>query len=207
MIVKIDNREDNRHCKAVTYFKKNHKIIIEEIPIRDFIFIDDNISVVFEYKTFNDFKNSVKEGRIFDQTLKQYENFKYYFIIIELGKSKNELYSSTKYFEAIASLNTFTTVIICPTLTTALRMMEKQAEFCIEQHPLTKKPNCKIDNVAFNYLLLVNGITKIKAHTICKNLNLKTLDDLKKINTKKLSKVPGIGSITAQRIITGIKLT
>ena len=209
MIITIDNRETNRYCQAVKYYAKGNKIIIEEIPIGDFIFTDRNISVVFEYKIFYDFKNSVKEGRIFDQALRQKENFKYHFIIIELEKKGNllELYNNTQLCEAIASLNTFTTVITCQSLSLALKIMKKQAEYCIEKHPLTKRPKEKTGNAAFNYLCLVKGVDKVKAHTICKQLNLKTFEDLRKTTTKKLTKVTGIGPITAQRIMTSIRLT
>ncbi|MBQ8017053.1 MAG: hypothetical protein IJ258_03000 [Methanobrevibacter sp.] len=204
MIVKIDNRETNRHCEAIKQYSKNHKIIIEELSVGDFIFSDKNVEVVFEYKTFNDFKNSVKEGRVFDQAIRQYNNFRHHFIIIELDKKNPELYNNKYYCEAIASLNTFTTVIICQSKKLALKMMEKQAESCIEIDPLTKKPPEKSDNVAYNYLRLINGINNVKAHTICKHLNLKTFEDLRNVTTKKLVKVPGIGPITALKITKSI---
>ena len=208
MIIKIDNRETSRHCTAVRYYSPNHKIIIEELPIGDFIFTDNKTEVVFEYKSYYDFKNSVNEGRIFDQALRQHDNFKHHFIIVECeNDKKNNLFDSEKNCEVFASLNTFTTVITCPSLRIALRMMEKQAESCFENHPFNKKPYDKIDNVAYNYLLLIDGIDKIKAHTICKRLKLKTFEDLKNVTTKKLLKVSGIGPITAQRITKSLKLS
>ena len=180
MIIKIDNRERNRHCQAVQHYSKKHKIIIEELPIGDFIFTDGKTDVVFEYKTFHDFKNSVSNGRIFDQAQRQQNNFKHHFIVIAFEKKANqqELFSNEKLCEAIASLNTFTTVITCPSTRSALKIMEKQAELCLERNPLEKRPFEKLDNVAYNYLILINGINKVKAHTICKHLNLKTFEDL-----------------------------
>ena len=85
-------------------------------------------------------------------------------------------------------------------------MMEKQAELCLESNPLVKRPFEKLDNVAYNYLLLINGIDKIKAQAICKKLGLKTFEDLKNVTTKQLLRVPGVGHITAQKITTSIKL-
>ncbi|MBQ2637438.1 MAG: hypothetical protein IJG09_12250 [Methanobrevibacter sp.] len=101
MIIKIDNRETARICQAVTSFKDRHKIIIEELPIGDFIFSDGKTEVVFEYKKYQDFKNSVKEGRIFDQALRQCKNFKYHFIIIELStdQDKNGMFNTERYFK------------------------------------------------------------------------------------------------------------
>ena len=208
MIVKIDNRERARHCQAVQYYSKKHTIIIEELPVGDFIFSDGRYEVVFEYKTFNDFKKSVSSGRIFDQALRQKKKFKHHFIIVVFEKKTNhgQMYGNEIFCEAIASMNTFTTVITCPTTRAALKMMEKQAELCLESNPLEKKPFEKIDNVAYNYLLLIKGIDKVKAHNICNHLNLKTFNDLKHVKAKKLTKVPGIGPITAEKILTSINM-
>ena len=206
MIVKIDERERNRHYDAATYYSKKHCVIIEELPIGDFIFSDGKNEVVFEYKKFNDFRKSMNEGRLFDQALRQFSNFKYHFIIIEIKKEKRHQLFSDRYCEAIASLNTYTTVITAPTIHAALKMMEKQAESCLEGNPLEKRPFEKLDNVAYNYLILIKGVNKIKAHNICKHLNLKTFEDLKQVTTKQLRKVPGIGAITAQKITTSIRL-
>lgn len=207
MIVKIDERERLRHYEAFRCYQKKHTIIIEKLPIGDFIFSNGKNEVVFEYKKFNDFRKSMNEGRLFDQALRQYSNFKYHFIIIEVDEEKkHELLSNNKFREAIASLNTFTTVITCPTTSLALKMMEKQAELCLEGNPLEKRPFEKLDNVAYNYLILIKGVNKIKAHNICKHLNLKTFEDLKQVTTKQLRRVPGIGSITAQKITTSIRM-
>ena len=208
MIVKIDKREASRLCPAVQYYKKNHTIIIEKLPIGDFIFTDNKTEVVFEFKTLNDFRNSVKNGRMFDQALRQFRNFDHHFIIIVYEKNVNphELFNDEKYREAFASLNSFTTVITCPTTRLALKMMETQAKLCFEANPLEKRPFKKVNNVAYNYLLLIKGIDKVKAHNICKHLNLRTFDDLRGVTTKRLTKVPGIGFLTAQRITTSIKL-
>jgi ERCC4-type nuclease len=208
MIVKIDNRETSRHCSAVKYYKDRHTIIIEELPAGDFIFSDGKTEVVFEYKKFNDFKKSVKEGRMFDQALRQFKNFKYHFIIIEVEKTtqNQDLYNNMQSCEAIASLNTFTTVIICPSVRMAFRIMEKQAEHCLQSNPLEKRPYEKLDNTAYNYLLLIRGIDKITARAICRKLNLETFEDLKNVTTKQLTRVSGVGPITAQKITTSLKL-
>lgn len=207
MIIKIDNRETSRMCQAVKYYAPKHKIIIEELPIGDFLFIENKVEVVFEYKTLYDFRNSIKDGRIIDQSVKQQNNFKYHFIIVESSnENKNQsIFNSDKNLEVIANLNTFTTVLICPHPDVAFRMMEKQAQICTEQHPLDKKPTEKLENAAYNYLCLVNGIDKVKAHTICKHLKVNSFDDLKKITGKQLMKVPGIGSVTAQKVVNSIK--
>ena len=208
MIIKIDNREAARYCNAIKQYAKDYKIIIEQIPIGDFIFSQKNKEVVFEFKTLHDFKKSVLSGRIFDQALRQRNNFKYHFIIIDLENHKKEkaLFNEKIYYEAIAYLNTFTTVLICPSLNVALNMMEIQAKSCMK-NALSDKIVEKTDNVAYNYLILIKGINKFKAKRICDEFNLKTFEDLRKLTTKKLLKVKDIGPITAQKIIKSIKLS
>ena len=83
--------------------------------------------------------------------------------------------------------------------------MEKYAQISLEKSPFEKTVMEKTDNIAYNYLMLIEGVNTIKAHTICKHLKLKTLTDLLSVSTKQLVKVPGIGPITAQKIITNIK--
>ena len=48
------------------------------------------------------------------------------------------------------------------------------------------------------------GINKVKANAICKNLQLKTIDDLFNIDTKRLTRVPNIGPVTAAKIMSSI---
>lgn len=216
MIVKIDKRETARVCEASKYYMARYKIIIEELEIGDFIFASNGKEVVFEYKTMSDFMWSLSEGRLFDQAIRQSKNFKHHYIIIEWNEKskkktnkhlkhvKKELTSDALY-ESIAQLNSITQVLICPTKDLSFPLMEKHAKICFENDPLKKTPKSKSDNVAYNFLMLIEGVNKVKAHTICKQLKLKTIADLTGLTTKKLLKVPGIGPVTAQRIITSIK--
>ena len=184
MIVKIDNRETARICDAINFYKHDHKIVIDELPIGDFIFQDENNSVVFEYKTITDFLFSVREGRVFDQAIRQSKHFKYHFVIIEgIYNGNQKIISADDYYESISRLNTITTVLTSPSKLLSFTLMEKQAMTCLE-NPLLKQPSFKSSNVAYNYLMLIKGIDKVKAHTICKRLNLKTFEDLRNVTQK-----------------------
>ena len=108
-------------------------------------------------------------------------------------------------YESIARLATFTTVIISPNKDQSFPMMEKYAEVCFEEDALQKAPAEKTDNVAYNFLILIDGVSKIKARKICRQLHLKTIEDLFNVKAKQLVKVSGIGPITAQKIITSLK--
>lgn len=216
MIVKIDKRETALVCQAAQYYMPKFKIIIEELEIGDFIFSENNEEVVFEYKTMYNFIWSITEGRLFDQAIRQKQNFKYHHVIVEWSesgrkKANKQLKKIGKelnlndIYESIALLNTVTTVLISPNVNISFPLMEKYAKICLEKKPFEKYQKIKSDNVAFNFLMLIDGISKVKADRICKKLKLKTVMDLTCLTTKKLLKVPGIGSVTAEKIISSIK--
>lgn len=216
MIVKIDNRETSRICEAARYYMPKYKVIIEQLEIGDFIFAEGNDSVVFEYKAMPDLMWSINEGRLFDQAIKQANNFKNHNVIVEwsekqknhtnkqLKKIKSSL-TTSEIHESLARLSTITNVIISPSKELSFPLMEKYAQISLEKSPFEKTVMEKTDNIAYNYLMLIEGVNTIKAHTICKHLKLKTLTDLLSVSTKQLVKVPGIGPITAQKIITNIR--
>lgn len=216
MIVKIDKREIKRICDATKYYSPKYKTIIEELEIGDFIFKKNNESVVFEYKTMDDLMWSINEGRIFDQAIRQSQNFNHHYVIVEwsekqkkrTNKQLNKIgspLSTQDIYESLARLSTFTTVLISPNKELSFPLMEKYAQISLEKNPLEKTPESKSENVAFNFLMLIDGVNKIKAHTICKHLKLTTIEDLFNIRTKQLIKVPGIGPKTAQKIVTSIR--
>lgn len=215
MIVKIDCRETARICAAIKHYTKKYKIIIEELKIGDFIFTNNKEEVVFEYKTSYDFIWSMHEGRLFDQAIRQAKNFKYHFVVLEWNeneknKAKNQLkkmgitIKDSEIFESMARLSTFTTLLVSPNKELSFPIMEKHAQICFEENALEKTPQSKTGNVAYNFLMLIDGVDKIKANSICKKLDLRTIDDLTRLTTKQLVKVSGVGPITAQKIITNI---
>ena len=216
MIVKIDNRESARICGAINYYMQKYKIIIEELETGDFVFTCNGEHVVFEYKSMPDLMWSINEGRLFDQAIKQSKHFKNHHVIVEWNdKQKKQTNKQLKkmgcelktadIYESLARLSTITTVLISPSKELSFPLMEKYAQISLEKNPLDKKSIQKSNNVAYNYLMLIEGVNTVKAHTICKHLKLKTLYDLFNLKTKELIKVPGIGPITAQKIISNIR--
>ena len=215
MIVKVDKRETARVCEAVKQYMPRYKIIIEKLEVGDFIFKENRKEVVFEYKTWYDLIWSINEGRLFKQAIKQTENFKHHNVIIEwdekgqkkaLKQIKNKI-SVDDIYESLAMLSTFTNVIISPNKTISFQLMEKYAKIYLEDETFSKTPPEKSENVAYNFLMLIDGINKLKANSICKQLKLKSIQDLININSKQLMKVSGIGPITAQKIMVAIMKT
>lgn len=216
MIVKIDNRETSRICEAAKYYMPRLKIHIEKLEIGDFIFSEGKKEVVFEYKSMQDLMWSINEGRLFDQAIKQARRFKHHYVVVEWNekgkkhtnkqlKKLGKTLSTQDIYESLARLSTFTTVLISPSKELSFPLMEKYAQISLEKDPFENPISNKTENVCFNFLILIDGVNTIKAHTICKHLKLKTINDLFNITTKQLVKVPGIGPITAQKIMGSIK--
>ena len=215
MIITIDNREIARICQAIDYFSPKHKIIIDELPVGDFLFSENKKDVIFEYKTLIDLMWSIREGRLFKQAAKQTEYYKYHNVIVEwdesnMNNTKKQISKTGRtidnniIFESLARLSTFTSVIISPKEKLSFPLMEKYAQISFENDVFDNNIAEKTENVAFNYLMLIEGVDKIKARAMCRKLKLESISDLMELTTHDLLKVNGIGITTAQKIITSI---
>ena len=215
MKIRIDDREHDRIQKAYKHYTKD-EIHVDHLEFGDFIFNDE---VVFEYKKYQDFINSVIDKRVFNQAINQLETFKYHFVIIELPpdidddmrrRKQGELlpfFSYEKFYGSIARLNTYTTVILLEGgVDACLEMMKIQAEKCLDNKPLVKEISKKEENAAMNFLSsCIRGISYKRAEWIVSELNLHSLRDLLKLKYKDLVGVRGIGDNTAKRILKQIK--
>lgn len=219
MLIKIDTREQDRIKSATEYYKKQGlEVTVEELEIGDYIFTDGNNEVVFEFKTIDDFITSIHDGRVYNETINQIENFNHHFLIIKGTESErakalaiSKHFQEVTYFQylgCIASINRYTTVIesYSPFINEAYYRMLIQAKKCLQNKPIVKKFPRKHKNNAFNWLCYCNyGISGKKATAIIKTLNLQTLDDLQKLTIDQLTSVPGIGETIAQKIMDGLK--
>lgn len=218
MEVVIDSREHHRIKTAKQYYQEHDcNVQIKELPIGDYLFDDQ---VVFEYKTQTDFINSVRDNRVFRQTIRQQENYPYHFVIIT-GTYKDLthlLYSKyngryghftiKQYVGAIARLNTYTTVIQVPMEKQAYRMMITQAQKCLTDNPGTvqnKKKQVIHEPIAYKVLAYcIHDISNNRAKKITETLQLETITDLTTLTIEDLTTVPGIGEKTAEKIIQTI---
>lgn len=99
MRIFIDHREhgtqdhsDSRADRAFKYFEtrlshqsknNDNSVDIIELPVGDYVFEKDDVSVVYEYKTFNDYFNSLYDGSLFEEVANQTLKHDYSFVIIE----------------------------------------------------------------------------------------------------------------------------
>lgn len=215
MMVLMDYREqEERITEAEKYFED---IKVVELPVGDYIFND---AVVFEYKTFDDFISSIIDKRVFNQSLNQMEEFKYHFIILELGTGfdlrkqlTTRYYQSgvpvtpKQYYGAISRLNTYTTVLpVCGDSKECFQVMESQAEKCLDDKTLVKQYSVKTGNSALNYLCNnVHGVGLVTGETITDGLGLECLEDLLGLDKEQLTSINGVGSKTAENILKQLK--
>ncbi len=214
MKVRIDNREKKRIKKAKKYYKEQeHEVTVEKLETGDYLFDD---KVVFEFKTYSDMFASIMDNRVFDESLRQKEKYDYHYVII-VGNDKDRqdaLYKLFKlkvrfkikqYYGAVARLNTYTNVIYAPNTSKAFKIMECQAEKCLDNKPLVRNLNKKTDNIALNILMFMPDIKYQRAKSICDTLDLKTVEDLMNLKREDLLSVNRVGDKIADNILSNLK--
>lgn len=210
----IDHREHSERVdKAKSYYEtKNDTVTVKELLIGDYVF---NNQVCFEWKSLNDFIQSVESKRVFNQAVDQSVSYPYHFIIIVASdREKYDYFRSDEdyntfgwdnYEGSIARLNTFTTVKECSSETRAIRYMRQQARKCLDGKQVIKRLKTKTDNPAFNYLSLIKNVGDETAELIVDNLELYSLTDLLNLDNNTLQSLDGIGSKKAGIVMRAIK--
>ena len=210
MKILIDSREKHRINHAKNYYEtQGHEVTVQELPTGDYLFDDQ---VVMEFKTWSDFMSSITDGRLWNESQKQMENYDIHFVVIH-GTNRDylEAYAHNgledKHIDgAIASLLTYTKIIRgTGTLTETFELMRLTAEKCLDDKTRCKQFGTKSVNPAFNFLAYcVDDIKGERAKTITNYLHLNTLDDLMKLDAAKLTSVPGIGDVLAGKILAAL---
>lgn len=212
--ITIDSREQNnkiRYNTAKTYFQKQgFTVTTKELPTGDYLF---NNKVVMEFKTWPDYMASITDGRLWNETIKQMENYDIHFIVIHgTNRDFKEALQYTGIDEkhvtgALARLLTFTKIIRgTGTLTDTFELMKCTAEKCLDNKTLVRQFDTKSVNKAFNVLAYcIDDISGERAKTIVNSLGLKTITDVCNLTYEELVSVPGIGDILANKILKAIK--
>lgn len=219
MLVQISDKEQDRIKSATEYYQQQGLTVeVSNLEIGDYIFSNDEDSVVFEFKTIPDYISSINDGRLWNEAINQAENYNYHFIMIygdlyqrtkSIIKSKEYIPMTVEqYIGSISSLNRYTTVLQCynHVIQEAYYTMMKQAEKCLSNRPIVKKFPKKHRNPAMNYLTYcVYGLNHKRANDIVTQLELQTLEDLLYLDHAKLTSVEGIGPKLADKIISSIQ--
>ena len=210
MKVIIDSREQSRIPIAKKYYANlGVDVSIEQLSVGDYLFDD---KVVMEFKTFSDFISSITDGRLFNETISQIENYDMHFLVLHgTNRDYQQALLHTGIDEkhvtgALARLLTFTKIIRSTgTLDDCYNLMMITAEKCLDEKVLCKNFGTKSVNKAFNVLAFcVDDINAKRAKTIVNFLDLHTINDVCRLTHDDLVKVPGIGDILAGKILEAI---
>ena len=208
--VYIDDREKSRIGYAKEQYS-NFNPVKAHLENGDYLFRGhDNTLVVFEYKTGKDFLSSINDNHLHNQVYGMVQKAAYTFVIVEVYNLE-QLISSWFYESGIdmsmeqvngviTSLNSVSTVLIAQTRQQAFDMMMRQAGKIIADKPFKYQFKRKTTNSALNYLSSIYGVDD-KADLICRELKLRTHEDLMNLNKEKLCSVKTIGEKTADKII------
>ena len=211
MNITIDSREQKRITIAKQYYEsKGLNISIKELNTGDYLF--DN-KIVMEFKTWPDFINSITDGRLWNETQKQMENYNIHFLVLHgTNRDYQEALTHNGIEEkhitgAIARLLTYTKIIRgTGTIKDTFELMKVTAEKCLDEKTMVRQFGTKSVNPAFNVLAYcVDDIKGERAKKIVNTLHLKTITDVTNITYDDLITVPGIGEILANKILAAIK--
>lgn len=210
MHVKIDSREKDRIKIATEYFKSQGLTVsVEQLSVGDYLFDD---KVVMEFKSWGDLMASITDGRLWNETQKQMENYDIHFLVIHgtnrdyQDAFKHNGLEDKHITGAIARLNTYTKIIHgTRTLPETFELMRITAEKCLDDKTLCRQFGTKSINPAFNFLAYcVDDIKGERAKAIVNFLNLNTLQDIMELNHTTLTSVPGIGDALANKILAAL---
>ena len=210
--VLVDNREKGRIKYAMEQYAPFNPSVIQ-LDVGDYVFIGDNgVKVCIEYKTGSDFLNSItQDNHLHNQVYFMNKEYDYTFIMIEsedLMHETEQLYYSSgvsvnmqQINGAISTFNTESTVLMAQTTYQAFDLMMRTAGKIILQEPIRYKYGRKTTNSALNYLSSIKGLDS-KAGIICRQLDLRTLNDLLNLTANDLITVNGVGKKLAEKILS-----
>ena len=214
----IDSRETKRLAEAEKYFK-NHgfNTEVKELIVGDYVFIFNDVKVIFEYKTIEDFIDSIEDNRVFNQALNQSNKYDFHFVVIVGSDNDYEtaIIKHTRHTKhyigltningSIASLVEFTSILQVKSQDLAFDLMERVAIKCLRDKPIIHRFPKSRGSPAYRFLVNnVNGIADKTAKNICEDLDLWSLLDVLELNVNDLIKVRGIGRKKAENILLQI---
>ena len=213
MKIYMDSRE---HKDRRAYAEKRFKTWGCDYEVKQLLYGDYVCgNTVIEFKTATDFIQSIFDGRLKKETIDQANAFPYHFVFvvgsIDVACHMIKKYTSVKnfhktnFYSAMASLMTYTNVVLLQTEKEAFQLMKYVFEKCNDTNRRIVKPVEKLSrNPCYNFLVGVPRISQRRAEAIVTLHNLKTLRQLVALDKKKLLAVDGIGDSLADEILKAI---
>jgi len=221
IFVEIDNREQKRIKTLTNYLdKQGISYRVDNLPVGDFIFNTDKISICFEYKTISDFVTSTKTKHLHNQINGMLDNYSINYLIIEghiqpyIAKQRalakhmkiNTEFNIENYLGAISSYSLRVGIHNVDNFSQAKLLMLKltQKAHLLESHFYNFALK-DTRNPATNYLQAIYGIGLHTAELITEHHNINNLQQLLTLSYDDILEVKGIGKTKAKTIITGLQ--
>lgn len=213
----IDGREKERIKPAKAFFKDAE---VYNLSSADYLFVNDNKTCAFEYKTISDCISSIIDHRIFRQTYDMNRTYDNSYLVIRgdfsnlksliytFHKKSNVNFNYNQFIGALARLySEYNVILITGDFEEVLFLMKKIAEKYFDKEinrPIIEFK--KTDNVVLNFLMCIQGINYKTAKLIVDEYDISNLHDLVVIaNTVDFTDIKGIGDKTNDRIMEAIK--
>ena len=209
MKVYVDSRETEKRKKKA---KKIFKIIeIKKLTAGDYVCGNTAI----EFKKDDDFISSVKNKRIFRQTIEMNQKYHNTYIIvygnmgkaIEKTKYHGHYFSVNQYLGALSSLVQITNILVVDNETQAFKLAKKIFEKTNDNKNrnviIPKKIQNK--NKMISILMLIGDINSVRAEKIITELNIKNLKQLINMTEDDIKSINGFGDKTAKKIVKWLK--
>lgn len=208
----VDGREKNRIKPAKQFFENTE---VYNLHCGDYAFIEGDKNILFEYKNIMDFISSIIDKRVFRQCFEMKKNsYKSYLIIHgDFSNVKSLIYTFKKksgvnfnynqFIGALARLySQYNVILVTGDFEDVLYLMKKIAEKCFDSKSMRSTNEFKkTDNPALNYLTCIPGIGYKTAESIVNECGINSLIDLTyAIEYRDLTKIDGIGKVTAEKI-------
>ena len=223
-----DSREKKRAKNCVDWFRKKDKkqnwtCCIRKLPYGDYLI---NNTVIFEYKTAEDYINSIYNESLFNEIYNQSDNYIYNYLIItgNLEESIENIYFRSPHIRqqtptmtkwknkarkmikgSIRRCRVRTSIIFCDNEEKAFEEMYYQSIKCLDNKNysgIIRKLQDKKKDISPNllYLTQIGGIGEKTAEKVIANLEEDTLENLMKLNYDDLLKIKGINREQAKKI-------
>lgn len=224
----VDSREGTRAKECVDWFrtkdkKQNWTSCIRALPYGDYLI---NNTVVFEYKTAEDYINSIYNESLFNEVYNQSDNYLYNYLIIvgDLEKSIENSFlrsahirqhnpSMTKWKHkarkmikgSIRRCRVRTSIIFCDSQEDAFEEIYYQSIKCLDNKNysgIVRKIQDKKKDISPNlaYLTYVGGVGEKTAEKVIANLEEDTLINLTKLTYDDLLEIKGVNRENAKKI-------
>lgn len=211
----VDDREGYRKDECLEYW--GEQCSVHHLDYADISYMGNQVGI--EIKEADDFISSTTSRRVFRQATELSKNFEHSYVIIigdidKAIKKNNAVMKKKKwrtrfykqnYLSAIASLSQIVVPIHVDTMREAILFMDTAFVKCTDcKRRDLSPPEFKVDNPVVTYLAGIRTVNLKKAGYVARMLGLENLEDLLTIKQSDLTKLKGIGDVTAHKIMRAI---